>query len=130
MAVKVVVAVAENRVIKVAVVAENQLNNLVVIYIHQDLLRQEQMIRNKINSLEDNIMMYRGRIRPKNEKLWVLLISSLAFIFGFLLVIDDLFFHFFGDLSHLDGGNPYLHHWMVGVALMLFAPFLYYKMKK
>ena len=56
----------------------------------------------------------------KRKTLKIVLMSM--FLIGILLIADELLnLHFLGDLSALDGYNPYLKHWMLGLGLTVSA---------
>lgn len=61
----------------------------------------------------------RGKTK-ENRNLMLLL-----YFVGIVLILDDLVFHWFGDLSWMDNYNPYTHHWMVGVLLIGLSYWLY-----
>lgn len=46
-------------------------------------------------------------------------------VVGLILYLDDMVFHWFGDLSAWDNYNPYLHHWMLGLVSLLVGMALY-----
>ena len=47
-------------------------------------------------------------------------ISLVVFFIGFVLFMDGIYFHWFGDIGELDPtGLSWLHHWHLGFILML-----------
>lgn len=46
------------------------------------------------------------------------MIRLILVIIGVVLMLDDLVFHWFGDLSWMDA---YIHHWQLGLVLIILA---------
>ena len=46
------------------------------------------------------------------------IVPVVLLVLGTVLMLDDLVFHWFGDLSWLD---QYIHHWHLGLLLIVFA---------
>lgn len=53
-------------------------------------------------------------------------ITTVLLVLGTVLALDGLIFHWFGDMSWLD---PYIHHWHLGVAMVVLALFFTIKPK-
>lgn len=76
----------------------------------------------------------RGYVEKTRTK-WELFAVSMLILFGMILVIDELWMfgipvgHILPDLSWVDGGNPYVHHWMLGLLLIFGGSILYEKFK-